>query len=111
MFGFTDADLELENCSSDCKSYTEYHFILSDSTITKESSKQCTVVISSTEAEYMSLSDATKESIDCWKVLSQLWDDSIKKVGILTDNRESITLAENPVFHKRTKYKDIKVTL
>lgn len=106
LFGFTDADWG--NCPNDRKSYTGYCFILSGSAITWESRKQCTVALSSTEAEYMALSDATKECIYLSKLFSELWDNNIKQVRILTDNRGSIKLAENPVFHKRTKHIDIK---
>lgn len=106
LFGYTDADWG--NCSNDRKSYTGYCFMLSGSTITWESRKQATVALSSTEAEYMALSDATKEGIYLRKLFNELNDENIEKVSILTDNKESIKLAENPVFHKRTKHIDIR---
>ena len=49
----------------------------------------------------MALSDATKEGIYLIKLLNEIWDENIEKVLILTDNKGSIKLAENPVFHKK----------
>lgn len=106
LFGYNDADWG--NCPDDCKSYTGYCFVLSGSSISWESRKQCTVALSSTEAEYMALSDGTKEGIYLCKLLNELCDDTIQKVRIFTDNKGSIKLAENPVFHKRTKHIDIR---
>jgi hypothetical protein len=106
LYGYTDADWG--NCPNDRKSYTGYCFIFCGSSITWESRKQCTVALSSTEAEYMALSDATKEGIYLRKLLNELCDENIEKVSILTDNTGSIKLAENPIFHKRTKHIDIR---
>lgn len=106
LFGYTDADWG--NCPDDRKSYTGYCFIFGGSSITWESHKQCTVALSSTEAEYMALSDATKEGIYLRKLFNEICDDKINKVRLLTDNKGSIKLAENPVYHKRTKHIDIR---
>ena len=106
LFGYTDADWG--NCPNDRKSYTGYCFIFNGSAITWESRKQSTVALSSTEAEYMALSDATKEGIYLIKLLNEIWDESIEKDLILTDYKGSIKLTENPVFRKRTKHIDIR---
>ena len=39
---------------------------------------------------------------------NEVWDETIEKVLILTDDKGSIKLAENPFFHKQTKHIDIK---
>ena len=59
--GFTDADWGSE--TTDRRSYYGYAFILSGGAISWCSRKQRTVALSSREAEYMSLTDAAKESI------------------------------------------------
>ena len=106
LFGFTDSDWG--NCPDNRKSYTGYCFILSGSVISYESRKQVTVALSSTESEYMALSDGTKEAIYLKKLLNELCSDGLGKVRIFVDNIGAIKLAENPVFHKRTKHIDIR---
>lgn len=56
--GFVDADWGSNK--SDKRSYTGFCFSLSNSLVSWESTKQKTVALSSTEAEYMALSETTK---------------------------------------------------
>jgi len=51
------------SCIVDRRSYTSFVFILNGAAISWDSKKQRTIVLSSTEAEYMALSEAAKESI------------------------------------------------
>ncbi|GBO20433.1 Retrovirus-related Pol polyprotein from transposon TNT 1-94 [Araneus ventricosus] len=78
LFGYTDSDWA--NFFDDRKSYTGFCFILSGSAISWESRKQCTVALSSTEAEYMALSDGTKEAIYLRKLLNELCGADLKSV-------------------------------
>lgn len=73
--GFVDADWA--NSVVDRKSYTGFAFKLCGSVVSWESTKQKTVALSSTEAEYMSISEAAKEAST--KVLALIW-----KMGIRT---------------------------
>ncbi|GBL94061.1 Copia protein [Araneus ventricosus] len=59
-------------------------------------------------AEYMALSDGTKEAIYLRKLLNELCDADVKSVRLLSDNKGAIKLAENPIFHRRTKHIDIR---
>ena len=59
LCGYVDADWA--NCTTDRRSYTGYMFILGGCPITWEARKQRTVALSSTEAEYMALSESSKE--------------------------------------------------
>lgn len=61
LHGFVDADWG--NCPLNRRSYTGVAFILAGAAISWESRKQRTVALSSTEAEYMGLTDAMKEAI------------------------------------------------
>lgn len=106
LFGYTDSDWA--NSIDDRKSYTGFCFIFCGSSISWESRKQCTVALSSTEAEYMALSDGTKEAIYLRKLLNDLCDFNLKSVRLLCDNKGAIKLAENPIFHRRTKHIDIR---
>ena len=76
------------------------------------------VALSSAEAEYMSLKEATKESLylqNFIKELSSYNNNSLKEFNSLfnkaniikTDSLSAIELAKNPVYHARTKHVDI----
>lgn len=83
---------------------------MSGSVISYEAKKQKTVALSSTEAEYMALSESCKEVIYLRNILSELI--VINKnvpLCISSDNQSSIKLASNPLFYnKRTKHIDIR---
>jgi hypothetical protein len=78
---------------------------------------QKTVALSSAEAEYMSLKEATKESLYLQNVIRELFinNSSIKDYSVFnklntikTDSLSAIELAKNPVYHARTKHVDIQ---
>lgn len=107
LHGYVDADWA--SCSLDRRSYTGYCFILSNSIISYESKKQKTVALSSTEAEYMALSESCKEGIYLNSLLCELVPNELMSLCLYSDNQSSIKLASNPLFHnKRTKHIDIK---
>ena len=99
------------NCPTDRKSHTDYCLIFSSSTITWEIRKESTVVLSSTETEYMTLFDATNEGIYLNQLLNEIWGETIEKVLTLRDNKKSIKIAENPVFHEWTKHIELDIIL
>lgn len=103
--GFADADWA--GNPADRKSVTGYCFKLSGATISWESRKQTTVALSSTEAEYMALSEACKEAIYLRNLIRELVDVD-KCVSICSDNQSAIKLSANPVFHKRSKHIDVR---
>lgn len=79
---------------------------LGKSLIRWKSRKQHTVSKSSTEAEYRSMADVTREVL--W--LHQLLCDfhiQIPPTKLFCDNKSAIHIASNPVFHKRTKHIEI----
>jgi len=106
LHDFVDADWA--NCPKDHRSYTGYAFILAGCPVTWESRKQRTVALSSTKAEYMALSEATKEGLYLIRFLRDLGFDHLSRVRILCDNNEARKLAKNPVFHNRTKHIDVR---
>lgn len=68
--GFVDADWG--SCIVDRRFFTGYTFVLSKCAVSWEARKQRTVALSSTEAEYMSLSEAGKEAIHLRSFLMEL---------------------------------------
>lgn len=106
LVGFVDADWG--NCTLDRRSYTGSTFLLAGAAISWESRKQRTVALSSTEAEYMSLTDAAKEAVFLIGFLRELGFEKFAQVTLFNDNQGAGRLASNPVFHSRTKHIDIR---
>src|SRR5690349_24524472 len=104
--GYSDADWG--GSPDDRRSTTGYVFILNGGAITWNSKKQPTVALSTTEAEYMALAQATKEAIWLQRFLAEIGVDSPAKMVIYSDNQSAISLARNSTFHARTKHIDIQ---
>lgn len=104
--GYVDADWA--NCPIDRRSYTGYAFLLSGSPVAWESRKQRTVALSSTESEYMALTEATKQATYLRNFLLQIGFPETANIKIYCDNNSARKLAENPVYHSRTKHIDVR---
>jgi hypothetical protein len=107
LIGYSDADWagDIETR----RSTSGHVFVLNGGCISWRSKKQRTVALSSTEAEYMALSEATQEAVWLKAFMRELGEDAGD--GALTvyeDNQGAIALAKNPEFHKRTKHIDIR---
>lgn len=106
VFGYADADWA--SCTTDRKSYTGYIFFINGCAVSWESRKQNAVALSSTEAEYMAMSNAAKEAIYLRRLLTEIEYSNGDPVLLNVDNQGAYKLAQNPVFHNRTKHVDIK---
>ena len=116
--GYSDSDWAGDK--EDRKSTSGYVFMLNNGPISWALKRQKTVALSSTEAEYMALILAAKETI--WirllmTELSLMQDDATPTVNVLEregaialkgDKQSAIALANNPVLHSRTKHIDIQ---
>lgn len=103
--GFVDADWG--GNVIDRRSYTGICFTLSGCVISWETKKQNTVALSSSEAEYMAITEACKEAIYLRNLQYEITQ-KLYTIDIFNDNQSAQKLTENPVFHKRTKHIDIK---
>lgn len=103
--GYVDADWA--GNVKDRKSYTGFVFKLAGAAISWESNKQKTVALSSTEAEYMALSEASKEAIYLKNLLYELIGYTCS-VTVFNDNQSAQKLSSNPVLHKRSKHIDVR---
>jgi hypothetical protein len=89
------------------RSTTGYVFTLSQAPISWRCTLQSTVALSTTEAEYMAMTEAMKEAI--W--LQGLLDDLGVEQDFLQvrcDSMSAIYLAKNQVYHARTKHIDVR---
>jgi hypothetical protein len=94
--------------SDDYKSTSGYVFTAAGGAITWMSKKQSVITHSSTEAEYITLSEAGREA--CWlrSLYQELGFPQEKPSLIKGDNEGSIAMARNPQFHKKSKHIAIK---
>jgi hypothetical protein len=103
--GYCDADW---GANEDRKSISGYLFMLGGGAISWSSKKQSTVALSSTEAEYIALVQAAKESIWLQRLLGELGRTERDHRIMWEDNQGAIALALNPEYHARTKHIDIQ---
>ncbi|KAL8157159.1 hypothetical protein AgCh_002026 [Apium graveolens] len=99
--GFSDADLG--GCLDTRKSTTGYIFTLDGTAVSWMSRLQKSVALSTTEAEYMAISEASKEMIWLKNFLEELGKKQADS-ALYSDSQSAIHLAKNPVFHARTKH-------
>lgn len=104
--GFVDSDWG--GCPIHRRSYTGYVNTLSGAAINWKSQKQRTVALSSTEAEYMGITEGIKEALHISSFMHEIRLPELSKVMVYNDNRGAKLLAENQVFHQRTKHIDIR---
>eukprot|EP00253_Pinus_taeda_P007470 PITA_07470 len=89
------------------RSTTGYVFTLASGAISWMSKLQETVALSTTEAEYIVASDASKEAIWLKGLLDEIGR-AHEKVNVLCDNQSVVHLATNPAYHNRTKHTDVR---
>lgn len=106
LIGYADADWG--NDCEDRRSISGFVYQIFDATVSWTSRKQNTVALSSTEAEYVSLSQATCEAIWIRNLLVELGIPMDKPVKIYEDNQSCIKISEEPREHKRMKHVDIR---
>jgi len=101
FYGFADAAFANHD---DHKSTSGYVFLASGGAITWKSKKQTTIALSSTEAEYVALSEAAREA--CWirNLYEELGFPQDLPTIIKGDNDGSIAMAKNQQFHNRSKH-------
>src|SRR6202046_682889 len=103
--GFTDAAFAN---ADDYKSTTGYVFLASEGAITWKSKKQTIIVMSSTESEYVALSEAGQEAFWLRNLYDELGFPQMGQTVIKSDNEGSVLLSHNPQFHARPKHIEIR---
>ena len=103
--GFSDADLGGDLDSR--KSTTGYIFTLGGTAVSWKSKLQSRVALSTTEAEYIAISEAAKEMIWLKNFLKELGKEQDVS-PLFSDSQSAIGLAKNPVFHSRCKHIQLK---
>lgn len=105
LTGYCDADYAGDHDTR--RSTTSYVFMLGSGAISWCSKRQPTVSLSTTEAEYRAAAMAAQESTWLVQLLEDLHQPTDYAVPFYCDNLSAIRLAENPVFHARTKHVEV----
>ena len=96
------------------RSTTGYLVMINNGAVVWKSQLQHTVALSTMKAEYMALTEATKELIWIRTLLAELGylnhstASTTKPTELYSDNQSAIALAKNPVSHARAKHIDIR---
>ncbi|GLI64580.1 hypothetical protein VaNZ11_007855 [Volvox africanus] len=105
LFGYADADWASDRDNR--RSTTGYVFILHGGAVSLKSRLQPTTAASSVEAEYMSVSSATREAMFLRKLMFDLGC-PVEAVRIWDDNLGAINLIRNPTTSDRSKHIDVQ---
>ncbi|GKA90966.1 retrovirus-related pol polyprotein from transposon TNT 1-94 [Tanacetum coccineum] len=89
------------------RSITSYIFLVHGCVVSWKATLQHVVALSTTEAEYMALTEAVKEAIWLRGLLEELGVE-LNTVAVNCDNQGAIHLSRNHVFHERTKHINVR---
>ncbi len=106
MLGFSDADWAGDQ--EDRKSNTGFVFKLNGAAISWVSRKQNCVTLSSMEAEFVALTEATQEVVWLRKVLAEMGEIQTNPTCMFEDNQSCISFVKNGRLNKRSKHIDTK---
>jgi hypothetical protein len=107
LLGYSDSDLASDLDSR--KSTSGVLFFFGKSSIYWQSTKQRVVALSSYEAE--DISAAACQAIWVTRLLSELKDSKISVPVFRIDNKSTVSLVKNPVYHDRSKHIDVRFHL
>jgi hypothetical protein len=106
IIGYSDSNYADD--VDDRKSVGAYVFMLFGGAISWQAKKQSTVALSSTEAEYMAVTQAAKEALWWRAFMTSLGCPTLSPSTLYSDNLGCIALSKNPEYHSRTKHIDVK---
>lgn len=72
------------------------------------SRKQPIVTLSSTESEYVAITDSTKEALFFRMFIAEINYESLETVETLSDSTGAMAIAKHDKFHQRTKHIDVR---
>ncbi|KAH9781841.1 hypothetical protein KPL71_008631 [Citrus sinensis] len=106
VVGFVDSDYAADKDRR--RSITGFVFTMCRGAISWKSSLQSVVALSTTEAEYIALTEAVKEAIWLRGLVTELGFEQ-EVVRVSCDSSSAIQLSKNPKFHERTKHIDVRM--
>jgi hypothetical protein len=106
LLGYSDSDWA--GCVDDMRSTSGYCFTLGSGVFSWCSKKQEVIAQSTAEAEYIAVVAAVNQTLWIRKLMIDLHMEQIECTQIFVDNQAAISIANDPVFHGRTKHFKIK---
>ena len=108
LHGYTDSDYAGDKETR--RSTSGYCFLAAGGLISWKSARQTGVTLSSTEAEYYAMTTAAKEAIWIQRLFKGLHykAQDLKPMTLYGDNQGALALAQNPVYHQRTKHIEVQ---
>ena len=103
--GYVDSDMAGDKDTR--RSTTGYVFTIGGTAISWASKLQKIVALSTTEAEYVALTEASKEMLWLDRFLEELGNKQDNCV-LYSDSQSAIHLAKNSAFHSRTKHIELR---
>ncbi|GJT30182.1 retrovirus-related pol polyprotein from transposon TNT 1-94 [Tanacetum coccineum] len=107
-FRLKGTDSDWAGSVDDMRSTSGNCFTLGTAAISWSSKKQASVALSSTEAEYVAAAAASCQAIWLRRILKDVGHEQVKPAIIKCDNKSTVLLARNPIYHGRTKHIEIK---
>ena len=105
LVGYTDADGASQEHRHAISGYT---FILDAGAVSWSSRKQELVTLSTTEAEYVAATHASKEALWLRKLIHELFPSMARPTTLYCDNQAALKLIEDDNYHARTKHIDVR---
>uniref|UniRef100_A0A1Y1NIJ3 Reverse transcriptase Ty1/copia-type domain-containing protein n=1 Tax=Photinus pyralis TaxID=7054 RepID=A0A1Y1NIJ3_PHOPY len=105
LVGYADADWA--ECRNDRKSNSGFLFKFCGGTISWACRKQTCVSLSTAEAEFVALSEASQEAIWIQRLLHDL-DEDVQNIQLNEDNQSCLKMLHTEKFSNRTKHIDTK---
>ena len=102
------SDSDYATCTETRRCFAGRLAILNGGPVTWKSKKMDTVVLSTTEAEYMAVTEAVKDALWLRQLLSDMVCLQTSPTLILCDNTGAIDLTSSEEFHARTKHIDVR---
>ncbi|KAH9697084.1 hypothetical protein KPL71_023464 [Citrus sinensis] len=106
LVGYSDSDWGGD--VDDRKSTTRFVFFMGDTAFTWMSKKQPIVTLSTCEAVYVAATSSVCHAIWLRNLLKELGLPQEEPIEICVDNKSTIALSKNPVFHDRSKHIDTR---
>ena len=104
--GYTDADYAGDTKTR--RSISGFVFLLHGGPVSWASRQQSCTSLSTTEAEFVAASEASKEAVWLIHLLEEIKEERKIQLPLRCDNQSAIRLVCNPEFHQRTKHIDVK---
>lgn len=105
LTGYSDADGSMHE---DRKAISGYAFLIDGGAVSWSSKKQEIIALSTTEAEYVATTHASKEALWLRSLIGQLFGHLCEPTTLYGDNQSAIALTKDHQYHARTKHIDIR---